>query len=257
MTTDAVSPALKAAIKKQIEDTMVSLFNPEQSQAYKHAPPHLVDDESCPYYYYQREDGHLVQAAKRLCRYWTLRVASFKDRAYLPLRDVSGKGALSLEDLDYMRSAAPHVYHLPKDLQGRTTIYADTRLKQQASDGSMKKLSKDQIARRQRCEFYYICSLTVDNPLSLNPNVGVILLLVLQSLGSSIGPDDKGDAPSISITISVSPAWFMTQFSISSSSLMTISPAVSPSSSSHSSGVAKVPPADLHARQDNNENALA
>jgi hypothetical protein len=211
--------SMRAEIKRQIEEVMLSSLNPDQT------PAHLVDEESCPYLYYQREQGHLVLAAKRLCQYWTLRVYLFKDRAFKPLKDLSGNGALSLEDLEYMRGPTPHVLNLPKDLQGRTVMFVDAHQQTQVSQSqdkneTSKKASKEEAMRRQRCEFYYVCYLSIQNPMSLSFNQGAVLIILLQHYRSDSGMSTgseyyNGSASSISAATSVTPALFLTQFTLS------------------------------------------
>jgi hypothetical protein len=53
--------------------------------------PHLIEQESSLDEFVALENGDVVQAAKRLVSYWTLRRTLFKQRAYLPLNLSTGR----------------------------------------------------------------------------------------------------------------------------------------------------------------------
>lgn len=70
------------------------------------------------------EKSYPDAAARRLASYWRLRKEIFgPDKAFLPMDDLSGHGALSKQEVKLLKSGS--VLHLPKDTQGRTVLYSD------------------------------------------------------------------------------------------------------------------------------------
>ena len=68
------------------------------------AVPKLVAAESPAWMFVQRESGNFEKAAIRLCRWWKLRKRLFgQDRWLLPLNQ-TGRGALTPEDAQLLRT---------------------------------------------------------------------------------------------------------------------------------------------------------
>ena len=91
--------------------------------AYHEAPPHLVEQETPAARFLLYENNEAVKAAYRMAAYWKVRKEHFGERAYLPM-DLSGEGAMSPEDLEFMRYGFVSV--LPNDRNGRTFWVSDS-----------------------------------------------------------------------------------------------------------------------------------
>lgn len=96
----------------------------EEKAAYTEAlsqAPGLIQQESSPLWYLQAARFDVWNAAKRLTTYWHYRKRWFGERAYLPLEDLSGSGALSLDDIESMRDGL--IQLLPRDRDGRPVVF--------------------------------------------------------------------------------------------------------------------------------------
>eukprot|EP00977_Amphora_coffeiformis_P026276 scaffold25307_cov168-Amphora_coffeaeformis.AAC.9 len=96
----------------------------EEKAAYMEAlsqAPALIQQESNPLWYLRAASFDSWDAAKRLATYWHYRKRWFGERAYLPLEDLSGNGALSVDDIESMRNGT--VQHLPDDKDGRPVVF--------------------------------------------------------------------------------------------------------------------------------------
>ena len=96
----------------------------EEKAAYVDAlsqAPALVQQESNPLWYLRAACFDSWDAAKRLTTYWHYRKQWFGERAYLPLEDLSGNGALSVDDIESMRNGT--IQHLPHDKDGRPVVF--------------------------------------------------------------------------------------------------------------------------------------
>jgi hypothetical protein len=216
---NAQHEAEREAIKSQIEEIINTSLTAEQKAAYKQAPAYLVHEESHPYSFYQREKGNLTAAARRLCQYWNMRFCLFHERAFMPMHDLSGEGALTVDDMDYMKGATPHAMQLPKDTKGRSVLFIDAKTDKVLKGYTNKTVNNDDIMRRQRSEFYYLCYLAAQNPLSSDHPTGAVLLLFRSSqrhTGKHVhaGRDHNGSFASINASMNVSPAVFSTQFTM-------------------------------------------
>jgi hypothetical protein len=92
-----IAPTLVPALPISIDDTLAAIPQSDKA-AYLEViaiAPHLVQQESSLDEIVSLENGDLIQAAKRVVSYWTLRRELFKDRAYLPLNLSGGKKQLA------------------------------------------------------------------------------------------------------------------------------------------------------------------
>lgn len=116
--------------------------------------PHLIQLESDPQLFLQREDGDVDAAAVRLALYWTTRKETFGERAYLPMT-ITGDGAMDAFDIEVVRSGffAP----LPDTVDGvQVFCFHRSRLNGKRSVS---------IQSRKRC-FFYFCQVMAESPLS-------------------------------------------------------------------------------------------
>jgi len=82
------------------------------SEFYLHAPPVLIQAESNPLHLLARCQGNVLQAASRLVQYWKERHVVFgAHRAYRPLDDLSGQGALTAEAVSFVSRGSIAVVH--------------------------------------------------------------------------------------------------------------------------------------------------
>ena len=81
----------------------------EQQTAYREALatcPSLVETESDPIQFLLYTDFNALSAAERLVTYWGKRKEVFGERAFLPILNLSGNGALTLEDVKLIRTGS-------------------------------------------------------------------------------------------------------------------------------------------------------
>jgi hypothetical protein len=105
---------------------MMNSLPDEEKAAYLDAAekcPELIEAETNPQFYVDFCNGNKEKAAALLAKQWILRVMVFQERAFLPLNDLSGKGALTEEDVKALKSG--FFAWLPDDAQGRTVIFGD------------------------------------------------------------------------------------------------------------------------------------
>lgn len=84
--------------------------------------PRLVEMESNPMYFVQRENFNSWAAAQRIVSYWKQRKIVFGDRAFLPLT-LTSESALSGVAVCALRKGTMMV--LPNDAKGRSVVYLD------------------------------------------------------------------------------------------------------------------------------------
>ena len=86
--------------------------------------PALVQRESPPLRFLEFEGFNYYAAAARWAKYWDLRFKLFgPDRAFLPIADFTGNGAISADLVDYIASGVAVV--LPPDDQQRPVLFCD------------------------------------------------------------------------------------------------------------------------------------
>lgn len=104
--------------------------------------PDIVAIESDPVKFLRAEDGHAPKAATRVALYWKKRRHYFgEDRWLLPMTQTEGTGALSLEDIQVLRSGYIVIVTLHSGLQ--VAMIDPSRLG-----------GKDPGESRERCIFY-------------------------------------------------------------------------------------------------------
>jgi hypothetical protein len=116
--------------------------------------PRLVQLESDPELFLEREDGDVDKAAVRLSLYWTTRKETFGERAYLPMT-ITGDGAMDAFDIEVVQSGffAP----LPDAAEGvQVFCFCRSRLNGKRSVS---------IESRKRC-FFYFCQVMAEHPVS-------------------------------------------------------------------------------------------
>jgi hypothetical protein len=152
---DTTSTSTSASVA-WLEKALKNIPFPEKEAyliAFKEAP-RLVQLESNPELFLQREDGDGYAAAVRLSLYWTTRKDTFGERAYLPMT-ITGEGAMDAFDIEVVRSGffAP----LPDAAEGvQVFCFHRSRLNGKRSVS---------IQSRKRC-FFYFCQVMAENPIS-------------------------------------------------------------------------------------------
>ena len=127
--------------------------------------PQLIQSESDPELFLQREKGNAVAAARRLLNYWTKRLQIFGPRrAFLPLRD----GALGPEELAIADSGI--FVRVGHDAHGRDVFCIDLNRRLKGMGGADTNLIRART-------FVYISSLASSNPKSLTEGFGLVIPL--------------------------------------------------------------------------------
>jgi hypothetical protein len=83
----------------------------------------VIEDESNPVWFIRFEQCNFWAAARRLVTYWKERKALFGDRAFRPLKLLTGAGALNEADITVLRFC--WLAMLPNDNEGRSVLYFD------------------------------------------------------------------------------------------------------------------------------------
>jgi hypothetical protein len=121
--------------------------------------PELVERESNPAAFLRREAFDAAAAARRLVKYWEVRVTIFEEKAFMPLNQ-TGEGALDRRDLAVLGTA--YFKSLPNDSQGRSVLFCD---------GS--RLARSTRQSRLRTTFYLY---SIASESKLSQSSGFILL---------------------------------------------------------------------------------
>jgi len=157
---------------------------PDSKAAYLEAmerAPELIDRESDPAYFLDREDQDPWAAASRLVAYWERRKELFADRAFLPLDVMDATGALSFNDLEVMATGV--LVELPQDALGRDVFCFD----RSRFIGSSAALQLSLLR-----SLFYWCYLTMANEEART--TGVVAVTVIQELASDVGRMDAKPA---------------------------------------------------------------
>ena len=106
-------PELRHRIRCQVDRVIRQSFNHETcASSYLQAMqriPELVRTETDPLQFVRYSDYDLWAGAKRLCLYWTERLALFgPDRAFLPMT-LTGQGALMKDDISTIHAGFPAI----------------------------------------------------------------------------------------------------------------------------------------------------
>lgn len=151
---DAASLKISSAereVRKAIEDLRDS-----EKSAYVEAlekSPDLVAAESRVDRFLRCEKSNVNAAARLQARYWKDRKAFFGERAFLPLDDLSGAGALTTDDIDAL--ALGFMVRIPDDSTGRPSLLIDI------SRGANSQVSG---LTRLHCLFYWLSIQIAQNP---------------------------------------------------------------------------------------------
>lgn len=115
--------------------------------------PDLVAAESRVDRFLRREKSNVNAAAKLQARYWKDRKAFFGDRAFLPLDDLTGNGALTNDDVEALSRGI--MVRTPDDDAGRPSLLIDVS---RGGDTSVASLV------RIHCLFYWLSLQIAQNP---------------------------------------------------------------------------------------------
>jgi hypothetical protein len=125
--------------------------------------PTVVESESSLVAFLHSESMDFTNAATKLATYWKYRKEVFGSRAFLPLLDLSGNGALDDSDVYHLRMGS--VVALPEDDKGRKVLCLDY-LRCQCTIESIP----------LRCWFYILSTLWTQNVVDLDREVVIILI---------------------------------------------------------------------------------
>jgi hypothetical protein len=124
--SDAESNEFSSPEARDQLEQYLELIPNEEKAAYLEAletAPQIIENESNPVWFIRYEQCNFWAAAIRLITYWKERKALFGDRAFRPLKLLTGKGALDEKDIMVLRSGWLNI--LPKDSVGRSVLYYD------------------------------------------------------------------------------------------------------------------------------------
>jgi hypothetical protein len=124
--SDAEVDACSSPEARDLLEQALELIPDEEKAAYLEAVEtahHIIEDESNPVWFIRYEQCNFWAAAIRLVTYWKERKALFGDRAFRPLKLLTGEGALNEEDIMVLRMSP--LLLLPKDGLGRSVLCLD------------------------------------------------------------------------------------------------------------------------------------
>jgi hypothetical protein len=131
------------AVRKAIEE-----LAPELKGAYLQALEKCPSDIT-PERFLRHEKGNVGLASKLMARNWSFRVQLFGiERAFLPLNDLSGKGALS--ELDLKVFSTGFLSLLPNDDEGRAVAFFN------ADETAIPELSTQELMQARFRGFFYM-----------------------------------------------------------------------------------------------------
>lgn len=125
--------------------------------------PDRVASESRVDRFLRREKSDVAAAAKLQAQYWTDRLALFGDRAFLPLDDLTGNGALTSEDIEAMGHG--FIVRTPDDIAGRPSLLIDESTVSNTPVSGIVHL---------RCLFYWLSIHVAQNPKAQTEGVNMI-----------------------------------------------------------------------------------
>lgn len=167
--------------------TAIDKIPQESKVAYLRAmeqAPHLVRRESDPTAFLRHARFDAVAAARRLVKYWDVRVSIFESRAFLPL-DQTGEGALDRRDLSVLGTA--YMMSLAKDKHGRAVLFCDGT-----------RLSRSTRQSRLRTSFYMY---SIASETNLSQTAGLVLIYVTTEPSF-----DRANKECLDLVLSVVPA---------------------------------------------------
>jgi hypothetical protein len=119
------TPAMEALTLRHVEESIEMMALPEKA-AYMEAcsvDPRLIYTESNPIDLIRFEKYNSWAAARRLVAHWQMRKELFGSRAFRPLYDLSGEGALDAQDIAVIRTGSMSV--LPTGCHTDTVVFFD------------------------------------------------------------------------------------------------------------------------------------
>jgi len=160
-------------VRRAIEDLKDS-----QKAAYLEAlekSPDLVAAESRVDRFLRREKSNVIAAANLQARYWKDRKAFFGERAFLPLDDLTGNGALTTDDIDALSRG--FMVRIPDDSAGRPSLLIDI------SRGGNPEVSG---LARIHCLFYWLSIQIAQNPKAQTEGFNMIRVVSETTLDRNI-----------------------------------------------------------------------
>jgi len=118
----AAAAAAVASPIKNLLDNEISLIPNSEKQAYLEAAQQGVFEDPVPFI--KICDGDTKKAALRLVAYWKNRKEIFKERAFHPILDLSGNGALTVHEVEALEDGRPCA-QLPDTASGSALVYID------------------------------------------------------------------------------------------------------------------------------------
>ena len=120
-----VGETIPPLARQQLNEALTMMPTSQRSQydkALKHCP-YLVEKESNPERFLKACRYDPWMTSQRICLYWKTRYEIFGERAFLPMLDLSGKGAVPQEIVTAMKCGGTTV--LPPDRMNRSILYID------------------------------------------------------------------------------------------------------------------------------------
>ena len=173
---DAGSFKISSA-EREVRRAIEELKDSEKS-AYMEAlerAPDLVAAESRVDRFLRREKSNVIAAAKLQALYWKDRKAFFGDRAFLPLDDLTGNGALTTDDIEALSQG--FMVRIPDDKGGRPSLLID-----------ISRIGKSHIngLTRLHCLFYWLSIQIAQNPKAQTEGFNMIRIISETSLDRNI-----------------------------------------------------------------------
>lgn len=132
--------------------------------------PNLVETESNPIKFLQREGFRADEAARRLATYWRYRKLVFGERAFLPMT-IAENGAMKPDDVSAFKKC--YLLPLPLDTNGRSVVFFDK--------AKLRSLPPD---ARKRC-FFYTLHVVAENEKSITEGFVAMTLLDDMAFGEN------------------------------------------------------------------------
>jgi hypothetical protein len=162
--------AQRMALEKAL-DLIPATVKTSYLEALRYAPQ-LVETELDPIIFLRFEDFDAHAAACRLVAYWEKRKEVFgKDRAFLPIRDLTGKGALNEADVNILTASS--VVQVSNDSLGGPVLCTDLS---RMDPG----LIKAALESRDRILFFYLSKVAVEDPSTRTSGECTVLVRLMQ-----------------------------------------------------------------------------
>ena len=159
-------------VRKAIQDIKDS-DNAAYTEALRRAPE-LVASESRVDRFLRKERSNVSAAARLQALYWKERKVVFRDRAFLPLEDLSGRGALTEEDVVALSQG--FVVRLPDDSAQRPCLLIDMSRSNEAVTSESK----------LRCFFYMLTVQIAQSPKAQTEGCTMIRLITTTNMDRDV-----------------------------------------------------------------------